>query len=237
MRQVEKIVQQGHGPLDASYLVIHETANPGATALNHVQYWRNNPDVPATHYVLDWTSTVYHTVEDDRLCWHVGNGNSWCVGIELCHATNAEDFIEVWNTAVEWAAWYLNKRGWSIDRMISHNDARLKWGGTDHTDPLAYFQQFGKSWRQFKAQVKERMKGDGDMPTPEELWNYPINGVSAKERLYLDNKQLFDRTDYSGRGKDGSTVIERVCWIAKKQDDQQKQLDRIEKKLDQLAGK
>ena len=73
-----------------------------------------------------------------------------------------------------------------------------------------------------------------DMPTPKEIWDYKINGVSAGERLYLDNKQLFDRKDYSGRGKDGSTPIERICWIAKKQEDQQKQLDRLEKKLDQL---
>lgn len=45
-----------------------------------------------------------------------------------------------------------------IDRMISHNDARMRWGGSDHTDPLEYFMQYGKSWNQFKAEVAAYMK-------------------------------------------------------------------------------
>ena len=35
-------VSNGHGYLNAQYLVIHETANPGASAWNHVLYWRGN---------------------------------------------------------------------------------------------------------------------------------------------------------------------------------------------------
>lgn len=163
MQIVERIISNGHGHLDAGYLVIHETANPGATAANHVSYWSNNPNAPMTHYVADWTDTVYHTVPDDRICWHVGNGNDRTVGIELCHAVKVTDFLRVWETGVLFAAWYLNKRGWGIDRLISHNDARLMWGGTDHTDPAGadgksgYFGQFGRTWEQFKSEVETEL--------------------------------------------------------------------------------
>lgn len=155
--QYERIVANGHGSLNASYLVIHETANPGASDDNHVTYWSNNPAY-AVHYVMDVDgSSVFHTMADNRKAWHVGNGNSYTVGIELCHATNQSDFDKQWVEAVKWAGDYLNAKGWSIDRMISHNEAALRWGGSDHTDPIGYFAQYGKSWSQFKADVQAYM--------------------------------------------------------------------------------
>lgn len=156
--QYEHIVANGHGSLNASYLVIHETANPGAGDDNHVTYWSNNPAY-AVHYVMDVDgSSVFHTMANNRKAWHVGNGNAYTVGIELCHATNQADFNAQWNEAVKWAGDYLNSRGWGIDRMLSHNECRLKWGGTDHTDPISYFENYGKSWSQFKAAVQSYMQ-------------------------------------------------------------------------------
>lgn len=156
--QYEKIVSNGHGTLyNEDYLVVHETANPGAPAINHVNYWKTSPY--AVHYVMDLDGeTVYHAMSDDRKAWHIGNGNSHAVGIELCHATNQADFNSQWEEAVKWCGDYLHKRGWGIDRLISHNEARLVWGGTDHTDPISYFNQYGKSWSQFEAAVAAYMQ-------------------------------------------------------------------------------
>lgn len=155
--QVEQIVNSGHGTLyNENYLVVHETANPGASAANHVNYWKTSDY--AVHYVMDLDgSVVYHTMNDDRKAWHVGNGNSHAVGIELCHATNQADFNSQWNEAVKWCGDYLHSRGWDVSHMISHNEARLMWGGTDHTDPNAYFESYGKSWAQFEAAVASYM--------------------------------------------------------------------------------
>lgn len=236
MEIVESIINQGHGYLAPTHLVIHETANPGATALNHVSYWRNNPDAPMTHYVTDWTGKVYHCVRDDRVCWHVGNANGWTIGIELCNTAKGVQFDRVWDTAAEFAAYYLTRRGWGIDRMVSHSYCTHTWGGSDHEDPLSYFRQHGRSWEQFKQDVQNRMDGD-DMPTPAELWNYKINGVSAGERLFLADKQLFDRKDYSGRGKDGATPVERLTFIAAKQESMQESIDALAKKVDEIAAK
>lgn len=155
--QKEQIVNSGHGSLNPSYLVIHETSNPGASAWNHVRLYSGSWQY-AVQYVMDLDgSVVYHTMADNRKAWAVGNGNSRCVNIELTHATNKADFDKQWSEAVKWAGDYLNKRGWGIDRMISHNDARMRWGGSDHTDPLQYFMQYGRSWDQFKAAVAAYM--------------------------------------------------------------------------------
>lgn len=158
MNVVERKVSDGHGALSPSYVCIHETANPGATALNHVSLWSRD-DTYAVHYVADWTGNVYHCVPDDRLCWQVGNGNAHVIGIELCHARSSADFARVWDAGVEWAAWMLKKRGWGVDRLISHDDARRKWGGTDHTDPIGYFREFGRTWDQFVKAVEQKMEG------------------------------------------------------------------------------
>lgn len=157
--QHEQIISNGHGSINPSYLVIHETADPGATAKQLMTYWRNSPDAYVVHYTMDLDGdTVYHAMADNRKAWHVGNGNAYTVGIELCHATNKSDFNKQWQEAVKWAGDYLHKKGWGTDRLLCHNDCRLKWGGTDHTDPLGYFESYGKSWSQFKAAVQSYMQ-------------------------------------------------------------------------------
>lgn len=158
----ETIISDGHGPLDASYLCVHETANPGATAYNHINYWSRD-DKYAVHYVCDWTGRVYHCVPDDRKCNQVGYGNPYVIGIEICHAENQEDFDTCWDAAVEWAAYMLDKHCWGIDRLLCHDDCRRIWGGTDHTDPLEYFAEYGRSWDGFKDAVAAKMNGDEEM--------------------------------------------------------------------------
>lgn len=154
-----EIVSSGHGALNPSYLVVHETANPGVDAENHVRYWRNNqPSVSMTHFVMSLDgSRVIQTQATNTVAWHVGNGNSYTYGIELCHATDAATFNAQWAEAVQWCADQLTARGWGIDRLLCHNDCRLKWGGTTHTDPLSYFSSYGKSWDQFKVEVAAKL--------------------------------------------------------------------------------
>ena len=152
---IKSIVKSGHDDLYPSYIVIHETANPGASARNHRDLWsgENYYSDYAVHYTLDWTGDCYYCVPENRMCWQVGYGNPYVIGIELCHATNRSDFNKVWTAGAEWAAWQLKKHGWGIDRLISHNECRYLWGGTDHTDPDGYFEAYGKSWGEFKDAV------------------------------------------------------------------------------------
>lgn len=158
-----EIVADGHGYLSPSYLVVHSTANPGASAANHVSYWRNSPAY-AVHYVMDLDgSVVYQTMSTSSKAWHVGGGNSVSYGIELCEATNAEDFEAQWAEAVKWCGDQLMSRGWDVSRLYSHDEARVTWGGTDHTDPNPYFQRFGHSWAEFEADVAAYM-GSGAVP-------------------------------------------------------------------------
>lgn len=214
MNIIEDIVSNGHGWLDPSFVVIHETANPGATARNHRDYWSREDDY-AVHYVADWTGDVYHCVPDDRLCWQVGNGNAKVVGIELCHATNQADFERVWSVGVEWAAWMLKRKGWGIDRLISHNDCTNWWGGSDHTDPIGYFQEYGRSWEQFKQDVTAAMDGAAPSPSP------APSGDAVRYRASIDPEgkiwlsEMRDGWDSGGSGDDYAGIMDQpIRWFA-----------------------
>ena len=197
MEIVNKFVFWGRGANVPQYLIIHETANPGATALNHVSYWSTGNQAGEAHYVTDWTGKVYHTTPDNLACWHVGGAaNTWTVGIEICHATNQSDFEKVWRTAVEFAAWYLETHDWDTSRMMSHYQANQTWQThSDHTDPHGYFDEYGKSWEQFVAEVQAEM--EGDMATPQEVaeavWGYNYKGTARQNNMYDVDNVIYDK--------------------------------------------
>lgn len=151
----EDIVNNGHGALAPSFLAVHSTANPGATAKNHRDLWSRGYDY-AVHYTSDWNE-AYHTVPDNRLCWQVGNGNPTCVGIEICEATNKADFDRGIQIAADVCAQILRKHGWGVDRMHPHQWFSNVYGGSDHTDPYPYFARWGYSWDKFVALVKNKL--------------------------------------------------------------------------------
>lgn len=153
---IEKIVANGHGQLYPKYLAVHSTANPGASAYNHTLLWKREPKY-AVHAVSDWKES-YHTVPWDRLCYQVGNGNSTCIGIEICEATNEADFMRGMEIARD-AIWeMLDMKGWNVDDHVrSHLWFTENYGGSDHTDPIPYLKRFGKDWDWFVAFLKERI--------------------------------------------------------------------------------
>lgn len=258
----EAIVASGHGTLIPRYFAVHSTANPGATAANHVSYWRNNPDY-AVHLVSDWDE-AYHTVPYDRLCWQVGNGNATCEGLEICEALTREQFERGLEVARSVILQRLAAHGWTVDGNVrSHDWFTRIYGGSDHTDPLPYFNRWGWTWDMFIQFLKE-----GDM-TPADVWNYtyanspncfnalhwaynelsrtdnagglgPDSGVNMFGRVCaIDGyagKILAEVTrtdDPTGRGMN-STTHEHVKWIAAKQEEMAQRQKDIEEKMDRL---
>lgn len=188
MRIIEKVNNQGHGACSPSYLFIHETANPGASAFNHSELYGRGWKF-AVQYVCDWTGDVYHCVPDNRLAYGVGNGNRYGVNLEICHATNAADFKKVWDTAIEFTAWYLKTRGWSINNLMSHDECRIKWGGTDHTDPVDYFKKYGKTFQDFKNEVKAKMDTKAG---PKQVPGNPVNNAGLYYRAHVQGLGWLD---------------------------------------------
>lgn len=204
----ERIVNQGHGPLIPSYFCVHSTANPGATAANHASLWsRDYPN--AVHLVSDWTEAL-HCVPYDRLCWQVGNGNRYVEGLEICEATNQADFQRGIEIAAQAVRERLAAHGWGIDRLICHNEANARWGGSDHTDPIPYFAKWGYSWEQFKQLVD---KG-GTGVSSQDLYDTKGNdGRNIFDSVIQTRNELKDRAMdalWQAKGNDGRNIFDSV---------------------------
>lgn len=186
----ERIVNQGHGPLTASYVCVHSTSNPGATAANHAQYWSGAGADMAVHLVSDWTECL-HTVPYDRLCWQVGNGNAYVEGIEICEATNQADFDRGIQIAAQAVRERLAAHGWGVDRLICHDTARQWWGGTDHTDPVGYLARWGWTWDDFV-----RLVANQSTPSTKEdnMMQCIIQPNDESRLVYFDGQQIHKLT-------------------------------------------
>lgn len=179
----ERIVAQGHGNLNPTLFCVHSTANPGATAQNHADYWSRNGE-NAVHLVSDWTECL-HCVPYDRLCWQVGNGNAVCEGIEICEATNAEDFKRGIDIAAEAVAERLNAHGWTTYQMRTHKWFSENYGGSDHTDPIPYFDRYRYSWEDFVNLVDSKLRKEA--PEEEEDMAAAIYWFNGGAALRTDN--------------------------------------------------
>lgn len=260
----EAIVADGHGALIPQYFAVHSTANPGATAANHVSYWRGNPDY-AVHLVSDWDE-AYHTVPYDRICWQVGNGNAVCEGLEICEALTREQFERGLEVARSVILQRLAAHGWTVDGNVrSHDWFTRTYGGSDHTDPLPYLNNWGWTWDMLITFLKEE-----DM-TPADVWNYtynnspncfnalhwaynelsrtdnanglgPDSGVNMFGRICaIDGytgkaaEQLTRTDDPTGRGQ-SANLYDRIAWMAAKQEAMMERQEAIDGKLDKLLG-
>ena len=189
----ERIINSGHGYLAPHLFAVHSTANVGATALNHVNYWAGAGAAYAVHNVSDWRE-AYHTVPYDALCWQVGNGNATCEGLEICEATNLADFQRGVDIAAQVVAQRLKARGWPIQVVHPHEWFSGTYGGSDHVDPRPYFARWGYTWAQFIDLIQKHMLNQGGNPImaltqsdanliAKTVWTYKVRGTQACDRL------------------------------------------------------
>ena len=183
----------GHGYISSlDHLVVHSTANPGATARNHLNLWGGGYDY-AVHYVSDWDG-AYQAMHDYYKAWHCGNGNDISIGIEICEATNETDFwkgIDIAAQACAEIIAYYGQQGNVWNFMVTHNWMRERYGGTTHTDPDPYFEEWGYSFNEFTHKVIDILNG-GSQPEPEPVKSYGVhlhssNGTDAQKWVFDNN--------------------------------------------------
>jgi len=82
-----------------------------------------------------------------------------------------------------------------------------------------------------------RYESEDDV-SAQDVWNYGLQGpnvsLSAGDRIIDIESYLHDDSDPTGRDKKADMKT-RIAWMAKKQEDQQEQLDRIEAMLSKLV--
>lgn len=171
------------GPQTPKAIVIHATVSSdnAGTAMAIAKWWNgsNSPKTSA-HYIVD-PKTVIQCVGDRTVAYHCGS-NTGTIGIELCDEQTgpASRWSDADSTAIIKRAATLTAQlclayGIAVKRpsiaelkakgkhgIYGHNDSRLAFGNTSHTDPRDF------PWAKFLSLVaseKQRMISGTSAPS------------------------------------------------------------------------
>lgn len=147
---------RSHKVLAPQGFVIHSTDTPGATAQNEHDYFNGGDRQASAHYLADWLQIIRMIPENEQ-AWHAGpTANGLYLSVEMCEpaGTNAAQFTEVWNRTVWLVADACVRYGWSTGpNVFSHRGISAMYHETDHTDPITFLAQYGKTWEQLLAAI------------------------------------------------------------------------------------
>lgn len=184
-------------------IVIHETADPGATAQNEAIYfnreWMNM--YAYVHAFVDHTGTIQMMTPNYGV-WGAGPvANNRFVQVELCEENNREDFIRGVNNDAIYAAsilrrYLLKPNDAAYDgkgTVWSHHAVSRFLGGTDHTDPDGYFAKFGYRFSQFYQLVKYYYNKDDSGNNPGKKDNsHTTQPPKKRTRTVMHNAYVYN---------------------------------------------
>lgn len=168
-------------PLQAKFLVIHSTANPGASDEDHFSWLNRQRRHGWAHYYLD-ADSISQMVPEGFVAPAQGQTmNRQAISAEICEppanlpwAEQVRLFALTWEKATWLAADILYRKGWSVDRIRSHLEvSRMYPNETDHTDPIGFFARYGKTWEDFLRDTEAELRAMGEPPTAE-LWQQEL---------------------------------------------------------------
>ncbi|WP_314065830.1 GW domain-containing glycosaminoglycan-binding protein [uncultured Vagococcus sp.] len=146
-------------------IVIHETANPNSTIWNEINYMTNNYKNAFVQAFAD-ANNIIEIHPTDYAAWGAGpNANPYFVHIELVEHSNKTDFYKSVNNQAYYAAHILKRynllpgraaggKGNPQGSVWGHFEVSSLLGGTNHSDPVGYFQKYGYSFNEFYELVQ-----------------------------------------------------------------------------------
>lgn len=142
---------RSHEPLSPQGFVIHATDTPGATAQNEHDYFNSGNRQASAHYFCDGNSII-RCIPENEVAWHAGpTANHKFISVEMC---DVSPFDEVWNRTVWLVADACVRYGWSTGpNVFSHRGISAMYKETDHTDPIQFLANHGKTWDQLLSSI------------------------------------------------------------------------------------
>lgn len=155
---------RSHKPLKPIGMVLHSTATDGASDEAEIKYFNSADRQASAHAFIDEDSITQCIPLTER-GWHAGaTANSKFIGIELCEPKGKDiaKFNEIYKRAVWYFAYIfvnvLKIKTVTKNNLMSHAEVSDKWGETNHTDPVAYFKEYGKTVDGFRKDVQATIK-------------------------------------------------------------------------------
>lgn len=136
-------------------IVIHYTANPGATAQQNRDYFEGLADSHETHasshFIVGLDGEIIQCIPSSEISYASNSRNSDTLSIELCHPDSTGKFNQkTYDSAVELTAWLCRHFSVSPDAVIRHYDI------TGKICPK-YFVEHEDAWKQFLSDVRAKV--------------------------------------------------------------------------------
>lgn len=137
-------------------IVVHYTANPGASARNNRDYFEGLKDSHITkassNFVVGLEGEIVQCVPTWEVAYASNSRNTDTVSIECCHPDDTGKFNNAtYHSMVELCAWLCLKFDLNEEDVIRHYDVTGK-------NCPKYFVEHEDAWVQFKSDVGKKLK-------------------------------------------------------------------------------
>lgn len=140
-------------------IVAHSTCNPSVydNAISERAWEAKDYNNAFVHAFVD-ADQILQVASLDYISYNCGPGaNSFSIGVEACEMNTQDKFNKMYDKYTWYLAHLLDQFHLPITALYTHNEVRLKFGGTSHSDPDASFSKWGKSIANLKADVKAKL--------------------------------------------------------------------------------
>ena len=132
-------------------IVIHYTANPGASAQDNRDYFenlaRNHTTKASSNFIVGLEGEIIQCIPTWEIAYASNDRNGDTVSIECCHPDETGFFNDAtYRSLVHLTAWLCNKYGLTADSVIRHYDV------TGKICPK-YFVEHEEAWQDFRDDV------------------------------------------------------------------------------------
>lgn len=164
-------------------VVVHETADPNATAENEVSYFnREWPSLQTYVHAFVDNNEIINIHSADYGVWGAGHtANYKFIQVELCEVHDYDAFAR----SLSNDAFYIAKRLIQYNlpdipgqTVVSHHQVSNTYGETNHTDPDGYFAKWGYDMNQFNDLISYYYNNLKDSGT---LYGNPDNNNGGNE--------------------------------------------------------
>jgi len=142
-------------------IVIHYTANPGASAQSNRDYFEGLKDSHETkassHFIIGIEGEIIQCIPSDEISYASNERNKDSLAIECCHPEESGEFTpDTYQSLVELTGWLCERFGLTSKDVIRHYDI------TGKACPK-YYVDHEESWDEFLQDVDDQIKVVGEM--------------------------------------------------------------------------
>lgn len=174
--------------LNPEGIVIHSTDNPGATAIDHFNYFDSAYRGVSGHYFVDWNEII-KAVPENEVAWHAGRtANNKYLAVEMCEPKDhdPQKFEEVWKRTVWLIADICVRYGWDVSSsVLSHREVSLRWNESTHIDPYPFFEKYNRTWDQLIEDIVREIERINEGGEP------PNQNIESNKNIFSAFKKIF----------------------------------------------